>query len=110
MRIPHNPNSRAQIAKEIDSLSKDATHWARRAELLAAGRSLADSDKMILNAAKIAKEAATMLQAVVDMLLLQQGVSNENAAVCSQISTTDSTPEKESAESAESTASTIDLG
>lgn len=71
MRTPHNPNSRAQIAREIDNLSKDAAHWARRVEVLAAGRSLADSDKITLDAAKIARQAATMLQAVVDILLSQ---------------------------------------
>lgn len=78
MRTPHNPNSRAQIAREIDSLSKDAAHWARRVELSAAGRSLADSNATLLDAAKIAKQAASMLQTVAEVLL-SQGENNATA-------------------------------
>lgn len=81
MRTPHNPNSRAQIAREIDNLSKDAAHWARRVELSAAGRSLADSNIALLDAARIAKQAATMLQAVAEILLSE--ISRNEAATTS---------------------------
>lgn len=85
MRTPHNPNSRAQIAREIDSLSKDAAHCARRVELSAAGRSLADSNATLLDAAKIAKQAALMLQTVAE-ILLSEIVRNEAATTSNETS------------------------
>lgn len=92
MRIPHNPNSRAQIAREIDNLSKDAAHYARRLELLAAGRSISDSDIALLDVAKIAKQAALMLQAVVDTLLSE--ISRNEAATPSN-ETSETTPQRD---------------
>ncbi len=85
MRQHNNPNSRLQIGAALATSAKDAYHYARRIEILAAGRGSNDSDLTLVDVAKAVSNAASMLQSAAEILLgekivvlSREKIANEN--------------------------------
>ncbi len=90
MRQPNNPNSRLQIGTALATSAKDAYHYARRIEILAAGRGSNDSDLMLIDVARSVSNAASMLQSAAEILLgekivvlSREKIANENSVAAS---------------------------
>ena len=91
MRQPNNPNSRSQLAAAIIASARDALHYARRIELLAAGYNLQNSDKALLDVAKIVATAGGMLHSSGQVLLGEA----YNGTIAASPQTGETTPQEQ---------------